>query len=86
VVAAYANDYVPDGYSKQEDGLTVTNTKTPSEETTTNNTPKTTSKKTSSSTGVPNTGDGSALPVAILMAAIAASGVALTARRKYERR
>lgn len=76
-VDADGNDYVPAGYTKQENGLTVTNTKAPTEETTT---------KTDTPSKMPNTGDGSLLPiVALLAVAITASGVIPIARRKSEK-
>jgi hypothetical protein len=75
-VDADGNDYVPDGYSKQEVGLTVTNTNTTSE----------TTSGSDTSTAVPETGDRSLLPIAVtFMAAATALGVALTMRRKSER-
>ncbi|MGI6032121.1 MAG: Cna B-type domain-containing protein [Coriobacteriales bacterium] len=46
-VDADGNDYVPDGYSKSEDGLTVTNTRTPSETTPKSDTPNQTQPTTS---------------------------------------
>jgi hypothetical protein len=69
-VDAEGNDYVPDGYTKQEEGLTVTNT---------NATPVT-------STIIPKTGDQSFLPVAAtFVAAATVLGVAFVMRRKSKR-
>lgn len=70
-VDADGNDYVPDGYSKQENGLTVTNTKTP---------------PLSSFAKMPKTGDGLFLPVTLIFAvAMTAIGISLMAQRKSEK-
>jgi hypothetical protein len=82
-VDADGNDYVPDGYAKQEDGLTVTNTKTTSE---TPPEPESPTPKSVTPTDVPKTGDQSFLPVAAtFVAAAVVLGVAFTMRRRSKR-
>lgn len=81
-VDADGNDYVPDGYTKEESGLTVTNTKITST--------KTASTKTASGSvtpaPIPDTGDQSFLPIGTtFMVTASVLGVALIMRRKMEK-